>query len=144
MRVNTNHSRQGRQWLLSLLLGSAFYAAYQGTVHFSDWCYLAAATATAACASALMLPLNKWLLKHLSCGGQHWPVPFRWAWLLGGTLALFGLANLLTLPLLTWLGPGGTWPWGVAALLVAGVMHHDLLRQQSGVVLPRSTTAEGA
>ena len=42
---------------------------------------------------------------------------------LDGTLALFGLANVLVWPLRTWLGPGSTWPWGVAAVLVAGTMH---------------------
>lgn len=124
--LSISQSLLRRQWRLSLLLGSTGYATYQGVVHFSDWCYLAAATASAACISALLIPLNKLLLQHLLRHRQHWPAVGRWAWLLGGTLGLFGLANLLTLPLLTWLGPGGTWPWGVAALVVAGAMHHDL------------------
>lgn len=116
------------QWLASLLLGSIFYASYQGIVHFSDWCYLAAATASAACISGLLLPLQKMLLRHLGRDGRHWPAAGRWMWLLGGTLAIFGLANLLTLPLLTWLGPGGTWPWGIAALIVAAWANWPLLR----------------
>ena len=116
-----------QQWFLSLVLGSAFYAAYQGVVHFSDWCYLAAATVMAACISALLLPLNKMLLAQLA-RRPHWPAVGRLVWLLGGTLGLFGLANLVALPLLTWLGPGGTWPWGVAALLVAVRGQWPLLR----------------
>jgi len=114
-----------KQWLLSLLLGSAFYAIYQGTVHFSDWCYLAVSTAVAAGISALLIPLNKILLQQLAARGPQWSALGRWLWLLGGTLALFGLANLLVWPLRTWLGPGSTWPWGLAALLVAGAMHRD-------------------
>ena len=115
--------RLGCQWLFSLLLGSAFYAVYQGTVHFSDWCYLAVATAVAAGISALLIPLNKMLLRQLAAHEAQWPALGRWAGLLGSTLGLFGLANVLVWPLRTWLGPGSTWPWGVAAVLVAGTMH---------------------
>lgn len=116
-----------RQWMLSLLLGSAFYAIYQGTVHFSDWCYLAVSTIVAAGVSGILVPLNKKLLNHLVAHGPKWPAMSRWAWLLGGTLGLFGLANVLVWPLLTWLGPGAAWPWGIAAALVAAVMHRNLL-----------------
>ena len=117
-----------RQWLLTLLLGSTFYGAYQGVVHFSDWCYLAVATATAGIISALLIPLNAWLLQHLAARGPAWPALGRWAWLLGGTALLFGLANGLALPLLTWLGPGSTWPWGGAALVVAVAQQWPLLQ----------------
>jgi hypothetical protein len=123
----TQLPRVGHQWLLSLLLGSAFYATYQGTVHFSDWCYLTVSTVIAAGISALTIPLNKMLLQQLATHGPQWPALGRWAWLLGGTLALFGLTNVLVWPLLTWLGPGSTWPWGVAAALVAVVMRRNLL-----------------
>jgi hypothetical protein len=55
-----NESKQlSRQWLLSLLLGSTLYAAYQGVMHFSDWCYLAASPAR-------YCRLNKLLLLHLT------------------------------------------------------------------------------
>jgi cytochrome b561 len=116
-----------RQWLLSWLLGSALYAAYQGTVHFSDWCYLGVATFFAAGVSLLMLPLNRLLLRQLARRGPVWPVAGRWIWLLGGTAALFGLANVLVLPLLSWLGPLSSWPWGVAALPVALFVNRNLL-----------------
>lgn len=110
-----------RQWAITLLIGSIFYAANHGVVHFSDWCYLGVSTFFAAGSSYLVIPLNGWLLRHLAA--SSWPVVGRWLGLLGGTLGLFGLANLLVLPLLSWPGPGSTWPWGVAALLVAGAMH---------------------
>lgn len=113
-----------RQWLLTLLLGSFFYAAYHHIVHFSDWCYLGVSTFFAAGASYLLIPLNDWLLRQLTT----WPVAARWPGLLGGTLALFALSNLLVLPLLSWPGPGSTWPWGVAALLVAPLVQRRLLR----------------
>ena len=116
-----------RQWLLSLLLGSACYALSQGIVHFSDWCYLAASTAVAAGVSALLIPLNKHLLNNLTACGPQWSVPGRWAWLLAGTLGLFGLATLLTWPLLSWPGPGGVWPWGAAALIATVLMNRNLL-----------------
>lgn len=116
-----------RQWLLSLLLGSAFYAIYQGTVHFSDWCYLGVSTAVAAGISGILLPLNKLLLRHLAARGPQWSALGRWLWLMGGTLALFGLANALVWPLLTWMGPGAAGPWGVAAVLVAIATHWNLL-----------------
>lgn len=116
-----------RQWLLSLLLGSAFYAIYQGTVHFSDWCYLGVSTVVAAGVSGILMPLNKLLLRQLSTHRPQWPTLGRWLWLLGGTLALFGLANVLVWPLLTWLGPGAAAPWGLAAVLVAVAMHWNLL-----------------
>jgi hypothetical protein len=115
------------QWLLSLLLGSAFYAIYQGTVHFSDWCYLGVSTVVAAGVSGILVPLNRLLLRQLAAHGSQWPALGRWGWLLGGTLALFGLANVLVWPLLSWLGPGMAWPWGVAAVLVAVTMHRSLL-----------------
>ena len=121
------------QWMLSLLLGSALYAIYQGTVHFSDWCYQAVSTAVAAGVSALLIPLNEVLLQQLAARGPQWPVLGRWAWLLGGTLGLFGLANVLVWPLLTWPGPGAAWPWGVAAALVAVLLHRNLLAK----TLPR-------
>lgn len=113
-----------RQWLLTLLLGSLFYAAYHHVVHFSDWCYLGVSTFFAAGVSYLLIPLNGWLLQLLAV----WPIASRWLGLLGGTLLLFGISNLLVLPLLSWPGPGGTWPWGVAALLVAPLVQHRLLR----------------
>ncbi|GAB3589093.1 hypothetical protein [Hymenobacter daeguensis] len=116
-----------RQWLLSLLLGSAFYAIYQGTVHFSDWCYLGVSTAVAAGVSGVLVPLNKLLLQQLAERGPQWPAFGRWLWLFGGMLALFGLANGLVWPLLTWLGPGAAWPWGVAAVLVAVLMRWNML-----------------
>jgi len=115
-----------RQWLLTLLLGSAFYAACHHVVHFSDWCYLGVSTFFAAGASYLVIPLNGWLLRQLAA--EQFPAAGRWLGLLGGTLALFALANLLVLPLLSWPGPGSTWPWGVAALLVAPLVHRKLLR----------------
>ena len=116
-----------RQWLLSLLLGSACYAFFQGIVHFSDWCYLGTSTAVAAGVSLGLVPFNKRLLGYLAAYGPQWPALCRWAWLLGGTGGLFGLANLLTWPLLTWLGPGGAWPWGAASLAVAVAMNRNLL-----------------
>jgi hypothetical protein len=114
-----------RQWLFSLLLGSAFYACYHGVVHFSDWYYLGVATAVAAVVSALMVPLNGMLLRLLARRPQ-WPAAGRWAGLLLGTAGLFGLANVLTLPLHTMLGPGSTAPWGLAALLVAAGVNSGL------------------
>ncbi|MDO7876534.1 hypothetical protein Q5H93_17450 [Hymenobacter sp. ASUV-10] len=114
-----------RQWLLTLLLGSIFYAGYHRVVHFSDWCYLGTSTFFAAGSSYLVIPLNGWLLRQLAA--SSWPAIGRWLALLGGTLALFALANLLVLPLLSWPGPGSTWPWGVAALLVAPLVHRQLL-----------------
>lgn len=93
---------------------------------FSDWCYLAAAGVFAA-----MVPLNALLLRRLASHRAHWPVLTRWTWPLGDTAALFGVANALTLPLLTWLGPGGIWLWGVAAALAAaGVQQGLLLRRR--------------
>lgn len=115
-----------RQWLFTLLLGSVFYAVYHHVVHFSDWCYLGVSTFFAAGSSYLVIPLNSWFLRHLTA--RHLSAAGRGLGLLGGTLALFALANLLVLPLLSWLGPGSTWPWGVAALLVAPLMHQKLLR----------------
>jgi len=115
-----------RQWLLTLLLGSLFYASYHHVVHFSDWCYLGVSTFFAAGASYLLIPLNGWLLRQLAA--RHLSAARRRLGLLGGTLALFALANLLVLPLLSWPGPGSTWPWGVAALLVAPLVHQKLLR----------------
>ena len=88
-------------------------------VHFSDLCYLIAATVVAAGISALLVPLNKHLLQCLAAREAQWSRLSRWAWLLAGTLGLFGLANLLMWPLLTWLGPGEAGPWGAAALVVA-------------------------
>jgi hypothetical protein len=66
-------------------------------------------------------------MRRLATHGPQWPALGRWLWLLGGTLALFGVANVLVWPLLSWLGPGATGPWGVAAALVAVVMHWNLL-----------------
>ena len=119
-----------RQWLLTLLLGSATYAAYHGVVHFSDWCYLNVSSFIAGAVSALCVPLNGRLLRYLAGPGAAWPAAGRGIGLLLGTLALFGLANLLVLPLLTWLGPGSTWPWGGAALLVAVALNQNLLRRR--------------
>ena len=127
--MTDNHTSPplARQWLLTLLLGSTIFAAHQGLVHFSDWCYLATATVMAAGISALMIPLNCRLLQFLAEHGPALSSVGRWTLLLGGTGSLFALANLLTLPLLTWLGPGSTWPWGVAALLVVLVVQWPLL-----------------
>ena len=108
-----------QQWLLSLLLGSLFYAIYHGTVHFSDWCYLAVSTAVAAGVSAILLPLHKLLLQQLAVRGPQWPAAGRCTGAVSITMLVFGLANVLVWPLHTWLGPSGTWPWGVAAALVA-------------------------
>lgn len=94
-------------------------------MHFSDWCYLAAATAAGI--STALMPLNGLLLRRLASHRGYWPVLARWAWLLGNTAALFRVANALTLPLLTWLGPDGTWPWGVAAALAAVGVQRPLL-----------------
>ena len=109
-----------KRWLLSLLLGSTLYAGYHGLVHFSDWCYLGVSTAVAAGASAAVLPLHRRLQGLWQRAGRvEW-----WAGRggrLAATLLLFGLANLLVWPLHTWPGPGGTWPWGIAALLVTGL-----------------------
>ena len=115
----TNTLSLRSHWLLSPLLGSTIYAGFNGLVHFSDWCYLAASMAVAAVASAVVLPLYGWLLGHLMRHGQQWSALGRWAWLVGGTLALFGLANLLVGLLRTWPGPGGAWPWGMAAVVVS-------------------------
>ena len=115
-----------RQWLLTLLLGSTFYAAHHSVVHFSDWCYLATSTFFAAGASYLVIPLNGWLLGQLAA--RPWSAAGRLLGLLGGTLLLFACSNLLVLPLLSWPGPGSTWPWGVAALLVAPLVQWPLLR----------------
>ena len=114
-------SHPANHWLLSLVLGSSIYAAFNGLVHFSDWCYLVVSTAVAALASAAVLPLYGLLLRQLARHGQHWPALGRWVGLGGSTLVLFGLANLLVWPLRTWPGPGGTWPWGVAAVVVASL-----------------------
>jgi len=114
-----------RQWLFTLLLGSFLYAAYHHVVHFSDWCYLGVSTFFAAGASYLVIPLNGWLLRQLAV--RPLSATGRWLGLLSGTLILFALANLLVLPLLSWPGPGSTWPWGVAALLVAPLTHRRLL-----------------
>jgi hypothetical protein len=116
-----------RQWLLTLLLGSAFYAAYHGIVHFSDWCYLGVSTFFAAGSSYLVIPLNGWLLHYLHRPENTWPPAARGAALLSGTAVLFGLANLLVLPLLSWPGPGSTGPWGVAALLSTLFVNKNLL-----------------
>ena len=78
------------------------------------------------------MPLNGRLLRYLAGPGAVWSAVGRGAGLLLGTLALFGLANLLVLPLLTWPGPGGTWPWGGAALLVALGQQRWLLRPRPG------------
>jgi hypothetical protein len=115
-----------RQWLFTLLLGSLFYAAYHHVVHFSDWCYLGTSTFFAAGASYLVIPLNGWLLRQLAT--RPWPAVGRGLGLVAGTLILFALSNLLVLPLLSWPGPGSTWPWGVAALLVAPLVQQQLLR----------------
>ena len=116
-----------RQWLLTLLLGSIFYALSQGMVHFSDWCYLTAATVVAAGISAALVPLNRYLLCYLAASGPQWPKLGRWAWLLAGTLGILGLANLLMWPLLTWHGPGEAGPWGAAALVVTVAINWKLL-----------------
>jgi hypothetical protein len=115
-----------RQWLLTLLFGSLLYAGYHGVVHFSDWCYLGVSTFFAAGSSYLVIPLNGWLLRWLAA--QPWPAAGRALGLLAGTLTLFALANLLVLPLLSWPGPGSTWPWGIAALLVAPLVQQKMLR----------------
>ena len=117
-----------RQWLLTLLLGSAAYAAYHGVVHFSDWCYLGVSSLCAGAASAAVVPLNGRLLRYLAGPGRRWPRAGRGAALLLGTLVLFGLANALVLPLRSWPGPYGTWPWGGAALLMALAANGPLLR----------------
>ncbi|GAA4357317.1 hypothetical protein GCM10023185_21930 [Hymenobacter saemangeumensis] len=130
-------STLGRQWLLSLLLGSALYAAYHGVVHFSDWCYLGVSTAVAGGISLLMVPLNGLLLHRLSRHGTQWPAAGRWAGLLGGTATIFALANVPVLPLHTMLGPGSTLPWGIAALSVAAAMRWRLMQN------PEQPTAPG-
>ena len=130
----------GCQWLLSLLVGGLFYAVYQGTVHFSDWCYLGVSTAVAAGVSLILVPLNKLLLRRLASQGPQWSAPGRWAWLSGGILGLFGLANGLVWPLLTWLGPGAAGPWGMAAMLVAVIYNQKLLILASpGTTQPSQT-----
>ena len=116
-----------RQWLFSLLLGSALYAAYHGVVHFSDWYYLGVSTAVAGGVSLLLVPLNALLLRYLSQRGAVWPAAMRWAGLLLGTSALFALANVPVYPLHTMLGPGSTLPWGMAALLAAIICNRCLL-----------------
>lgn len=126
----TNSSSLGRQWLLSLVLGSALYAAYHGVVHFSDWCYLGVATAVAGAVSLLMVPLNGLLLRHLARHGAGWSAAGRWLGLLGGTAALFALASVPVLPLRTMLGPGSTLPWGLGALIVAVAVNWPLLQRQ--------------
>ena len=108
-----------QQRLLSLLLGSLFYAIYHGMVHFSDWCYLAVSTAVAAGVSAILLPLHRLLVRQLAARGPQWPAAGRCAGAASVAVLIFGLANLPVWSLHTWLGPGGTWPWGAAAVLVA-------------------------
>ncbi|GAB3650666.1 hypothetical protein GCM10027594_25920 [Hymenobacter agri] len=103
----------GRQWLCSLLLGSACYALANGLVHFSDWCYLAASAAVAAVVSAGLRPLHWWLVNWPRRPLQKPALP----WALSCTLVVFGVGVLLTWPLRSWPGPGGLWPWGAGALM---------------------------
>ena|GEM_PF-3088891 len=127
-RANALASPVLHQWLFSLLLGSTFYAIYQGIVHFSDWCYLAVATAVAGGVSLLVVPLNGLLLGLLTRNSSNWPLLIRWLVLLLGTAALFALANVPVYPLHTMVGPGSTLPWGLAALLVALLINRNLLQ----------------
>ena len=111
--MQATYNGQRKQWLRALLLGSACYAASNGLVHKSDWCYLAASAAVAAMFMAGLWPLYWWLVTRPPRGLRVVPL----LWPLGCTLAVFGLGVLLTWPLRSWPGPDGVWPWGAGALL---------------------------
>ena len=100
-------------WRRSLLLGCICYAVFNGLVHKSDWCYLAASAAVAAAVSWGLRPVHGWLVARPPLWLRALPL----LWLLGCTLVVFGMGIVLTWPLHSWPGPGGLWPWGAGAML---------------------------